>query len=84
VASLQSQPIATRAELLTRVAEADRGGDEVPRPARWGGYRVWAERVELWVGQPARVHDRARWIRALTPAGDGYAGSAWRATRLMP
>jgi pyridoxamine 5'-phosphate oxidase len=84
VASLQSQPIATRGELLARVAEADGSGDEVPRPARWGGYRVWAERVELWVGQPARVHDRARWTRALTPAGDGYAGGAWRATRLMP
>ena len=42
------------------------------------------ERVELWVGQPARVHDRARWIRALAPAEGGYAGGPWRATRLMP
>jgi pyridoxamine 5'-phosphate oxidase len=56
----------------------------VARPPRWGGYRVWAERVELWVGQPARVHDRARWSRELTPAGGGYAAGPWRATRLMP
>lgn len=82
-ASRQSQPIASRAELLARV-ESARGGGEMPRPPRWGGYRVWAARVELWVGQPARVHDRARWTRALTPAGAGYAGGPWRATRLMP
>jgi len=82
-ASRQSQPIASRAELLARV-ESARGGGEMPRPPRWGGYRVWAARVELWVGQPARVHDRARWTRALAPAGAGYAGGPWRATRLMP
>jgi pyridoxamine 5'-phosphate oxidase len=82
-ASRQSQPIATRADLLARV-EAARGAGDLPRPVRWGGYRVWAERVELWVGQPARVHDRARWTRALAPSRDGYVGGPWRATRLMP
>jgi pyridoxamine 5'-phosphate oxidase len=82
-ASRQSQPIASRAELLARV-EAARAAGETPRPPRWGGYRVWVERVELWVGQPARVHDRARWTRTLAAAGPGYAGSPWRATRLMP
>jgi pyridoxamine 5'-phosphate oxidase len=85
VASRQSQPLGSRAELLALVAETARRFDgDVPRPPRWGGYRVWAERVELWAGQPARVHDRARWVRALAPAGDGYAGGPWRATRLMP
>jgi pyridoxamine 5'-phosphate oxidase len=84
-ASRQSRPIATRAELLARVAaEARRGGDRVERPSRWGGYRVWAEHVELWVGQPGRVHDRARWSRELSRAGGDYAGGPWRATRLMP
>jgi pyridoxamine 5'-phosphate oxidase len=83
-ASRQSRPIASRAELLARVAEQARHGDAVPRPARWGGYRVWAERVELWVGQPARAHDRARWSRELTPADGGFTGGPWRATRLMP
>ncbi len=84
-ASRQSRPLASRAELLARVAEeAERTGEAVARPPRWGGYRVWAERVELWVGQPARVHDRARWSRELTPAGGGYAAGPWRATRLMP
>jgi pyridoxamine 5'-phosphate oxidase len=84
-ASYQSRPIASRAELLARVTEvARRGGDAVERPPRWGGFRVWAEHVELWVGQPARLHDRARWSRALAPTGGGYAGGPWRATRLMP
>jgi pyridoxine/pyridoxamine 5'-phosphate oxidase len=45
---------------------------------------VWAERVELWVGQPARVHDRARWTRTLTPMDGGFKGGAWSGTRLQP
>ena len=84
-ASQQSQPIASRAALLTKVGEtAERTGGLIPRPPRWGGYRVWAERVELWVGQPARVHDRARWTRTLGRAADGFVGAAWEATRLQP
>ena len=83
-ASEQSRPLASRAVLLARVAElAARGGD-VPRPKRWGGYRIWADRVELWVGQPGRVHDRARWVRPLTADGNGFAGGRWTSTRLMP
>jgi pyridoxamine 5'-phosphate oxidase len=83
-ASEQSRPIASRAALLARVAEIAARGDDVPRPKRWGGYRVWAERVELWVGQPARVHDRARFTRTLTADGDGFVGGAWAGTRLQP
>jgi pyridoxamine 5'-phosphate oxidase len=84
VASRQSQPLTSRSALLAAVAEVARVGGGPRRPLRWGGYRVWAERVELWLGQPARVHDRARWSRQLTAAGEGYAGGPWRATRLMP
>jgi pyridoxamine 5'-phosphate oxidase len=99
-ASLQSQPLRARADLLARIEELTKqhAGGTIPRPPRWGGYRVWAERVELWVGQPARVHDRARWTRTLTPEGvrgssvagpptptaDGFKGGAWSATRLQP
>src|SRR5687767_3054760 len=81
-ASAQSRPLGSRAELLAKVAAA--AGDDIPRPTRWGGYRVWCESVELWVGQPARVHDRARWARVLTPAQGGFTGGPWRATRLHP
>jgi pyridoxamine 5'-phosphate oxidase len=84
-ASAQSQPLASLADLLARIAAlTSAAAEDVPRPARWGGYRVWAERVELWVGQPARVHDRARWTRTLTPVGDGFKGGAWSSTRLQP
>jgi len=89
--SQQSRPLESRAALLERVqATAGRLSDaEVPRPPRWGGYRVWAERVELWVGQPARLHDRALWTRSLAHhsvahEGDRLAGGPWRATRLQP
>jgi len=85
VASDQSRPIESRAALLAKVEDAARRlGTEPARPERWIGYRVWAEQVELWVGQPARVHDRARWTRALSPARGGFAGGPWQSTRLQP
>jgi pyridoxamine 5'-phosphate oxidase len=85
-ASEQSRPLASRAALLARIADvtARASGGDVARPKRWGGYRVWAERVEFWVGQPGRAHDRARWTRPLTRAGDRFAGGPWVGTRLMP
>lgn len=84
--SLQSAALGSREELVAAYEETARRheGRDVPRPARWGGYRVWGERVELWVGQPGRLHDRARWVRALTPDGEGFAAGPWSATRLQP
>ena len=85
IATWQSRPIASRAALLAQVARTEReAGGLTPRPARWVGYRVWAERVELWVSQPARVHDRAVWVRKLGPDGEGFSGGPWSATRLEP
>jgi pyridoxamine 5'-phosphate oxidase len=99
-ASAQSEPLASRAHLLEKVREAarrfgtpvpgtpaaERPGDyEIPRPPHWGGYRLWAESVELWVAGDARIHDRARWTHRLTPApGGGFAAGPWVATRLQP
>jgi pyridoxamine 5'-phosphate oxidase len=84
-ASDQSRPIASRRALLEKLEAVRRThGADVPRPPRWGGYRVWAERVELWAGQPGRAHDRAAWTRALRPAEPGFVGGAWRGTRLQP
>ncbi|HYB42084.1 MAG TPA: pyridoxal 5'-phosphate synthase [Candidatus Methylomirabilis sp.] len=85
IATVQSRPLTSRSELMARVAaEAERLGADPPRPERWVGYRVWAETVELWVGQPARVHDRALWTRPLVPAPDGFSDGPWRSTRLEP
>ena len=84
-ASDQSRPIASRQAFLEKIeATRQTHGAEVPRPKRWGGYRVWAERVELWVGQPGRAHDRAVWTRALQPTEAGFTGGSWRGTRLQP
>ena len=57
----------------------------VPRPPHWGGYRLWAEAVELWVEGAYRLHDRARFTRTLTPAPDGgFTFTPWRSERLQP
>ena len=57
----------------------------IPRPPNWGGFRLWAESVELWVEGDARIHDRARWTRSLTMRSDGSVEAGpWTATRLQP
>jgi pyridoxamine 5'-phosphate oxidase len=57
----------------------------VPRPPHWGGYRLWADEVELWMQGDARIHDRMRWRRVLTPRGhDDFTAGPWTATRLQP
>ncbi len=90
-ASAQSRPIDSRAELIEQLEQVQsRFPDDtpVPRPPHWGGFRLWAEEVELWSDGEHRIHDRARWVRTLTPAGPAeqtqYTGGAWHATRLQP
>ena len=99
-ASAQSEPIASRALLLNAVQDTARrfgaptpgspGADDslkvtIPRPPHWGGYRLWADAVELWVEGASRIHDRARWTRTLTAGAAGsFKAGAWSATRLQP
>jgi len=85
-ASLQSQTLDSRTTLLKRVAiETARYGTHVPRPPHWGGYRLWPERVEMWIEGSFRVHDRAEWRRVLEPAGPHeFKPGAWQSTRLYP
>ena len=92
-ASRQSEPLNSRAALADQVASAAvRFGVEpgamagnVPRPPHWGGFRLWPDAMELWVEGPGRVHDRARWTRALKPANEfGYTCGPWTGTRLNP
>lgn len=78
IASPQSRPIATRKDLEVRVAEISTmyAEDMQPeRPPYWGGYRVVADMIELWQGQPSRLHDRVRY--QLAPTG-------WQRDRLAP
>ena len=75
-ASRQSEVIegreALEAEIERLLAEH---GDEVPRPARWGGYVLEPEVIELWQHGDDRVHDRFRFTREV---------EGWRRERLAP
>jgi len=76
-ASAQSQVIASRAVLETRITEAEARfeGRAVPRPESWGGYLLVPQRIEFWLGQDARLHDRFSYV----PNAGG-----WLVTRLSP
>lgn len=88
----QSQPLESRDTLLkqlhARAVElgvADNDRIPVPRPAHWGGIRVWASAIELWIEGADRVHDRARWERELTANGEhAFTATPWSGTRLQP
>jgi pyridoxamine 5'-phosphate oxidase len=77
VASPQSTPIGSRAELDQRYAAVvgEHAKGDVPRPAHWGGYRVRPTSYEFWQGRTGRLHDRLRY----EPGSDG-----WTITRLAP
>jgi len=64
-ASEQSQPIAGRAVLEARYAEAAQRfeGRAVERPPHWGGFRVRPSVIELWRGRDDRLHERQRFTR---------------------
>ena len=63
-ASLQSQPMSGRAELLARVAKVEaKHLGKVPRPPHWSGFRVAPRRIEFWVAGKFRLHDRTQYDR---------------------
>jgi pyridoxamine 5'-phosphate oxidase len=74
----QSRVVASRAVLEMQVQDRlrrHRGGAGVPRPRRWGGFRVLPSSVEFWQESPDGLHDRIRYRR-----GDG----GWMIERLSP
>jgi pyridoxamine 5'-phosphate oxidase len=80
LASRQSEPLGSRAELDERVAEVERelGEGPVPRPPTWGGFRLVPQAWEFWQHRASRLHDRFRYER--DPSGEG----GWQIDRLFP
>jgi pyridoxamine 5'-phosphate oxidase len=78
-ASPQSQPITSRAELDARAKEVEArfAGKDVPRPELWGGYLIFPDSVELWLGRPDRLHDRFVYRRSSD-------AEPWMIERLAP
>ena len=78
LASPQSEVIASREALQQKAEELEQlyEGREIERPAHWGGYRLYAERIEFWKGRPGRLHDRI--------AYDRQTDGTWSIARLAP
>ncbi|RTZ61886.1 MAG: pyridoxamine 5'-phosphate oxidase [Gammaproteobacteria bacterium] len=76
-ASKQSAVLDARETLEQRVHEMERrfGGEPVPRPEFWGGYRVIPEMIEFWQGRTSRLHDRLVYQRE---------GEGWVVQRIYP
>ncbi len=75
-ASPQSQVLASRTALEARFAAfSAEHGDNPPRPAHWGGYRVVPSFFEFWQGRRSRLHDRICYR---------LAEGKWKLERLAP
>ena len=75
-ASAQSEVVSDRGYLESQVEKIKtQFGDNPPRPAHWGGYRVLPARIEFWQGRENRLHDRLLYSRH---------NDSWKIERLAP
>jgi pyridoxamine 5'-phosphate oxidase len=80
IASDQSEPVDSRDTLDERMAVLEDQypeGEHIPRPEKWGAFRVVPDRFEFWAGRSKRFHDRLVFARSETSTG-------WTVTRLQP
>jgi pyridoxamine 5'-phosphate oxidase len=76
-ASNQSQPIASRRDLLRRYAalQDEFPDGTIPRPAHWKGYLVIPDAIEFWTRAEPRLHKRELFSRTR---------SGWKQEILQP
>jgi len=76
-ASVQSEPVESREQLLQQVdAITERFAEKpVPCPPFWGGYEVVPQSIEFWQGQAGRLHDRLLYEKD---------GAQWQVKQLAP
>ena len=75
-ASPQSEVLPSRTALEARFAAFSAAhGENPPRPAHWGGYRVVPSLFEFWQGRRSRLHDRICYR---------LSGGTWKLERLAP
>jgi pyridoxamine 5'-phosphate oxidase len=78
MASLQSRPLAKRADFLNRVEALQKQYTEanpLPRPDFWSGWRIIPRAIEFWQEGEFRLHDRDLYTRA---------GDSWKMEKLYP
>jgi pyridoxamine 5'-phosphate oxidase len=81
IASDQSEPIDSRDTLDERMSLLEDQypeGEHIPRPEKWGAFRVVPDRFEFWAGRSKRFHDRIVFTRP------GETSAGWVITRLQP
>jgi len=78
-ASQQSRPLVSREHLEERIKEFEEKhpeGSKVPRPSDWVGYRLVPQKIEFWMDNPDRLHDRFIY--------EHQEDGNWDITRLYP
>jgi pyridoxamine 5'-phosphate oxidase len=75
--SKQSTPVESRKYLedLVRDLENQYHGKDIPCPNNWGGYELFVDSAEVWIGRPGRLHDRFCYTKVL---------DRWDIQRLCP
>jgi pyridoxamine 5'-phosphate oxidase len=77
LASNQSMEVPNREFLEERFEELEKkySEGEVPKPEKWGGYKVIPEAIEFWQGRRSRLHDRIKYV---------FENGNWTTKRLSP